>query len=88
MAVAMFTAVFCAEPVSPDFVVGTWICRLGGVLASIGLIAYLLKEPEDAPIKRKLASIHPATDTACPFCEVPLIVGSRSFCPTCEVVRQ
>lgn len=88
MAIAMFTAVFWAEPISPDFMAGGWICRLGGVLASLALFAYLLKEPEESPIKQKLVGITPASDSDCPFCEVPLIIGSRSFCPVCEVARQ
>ncbi len=82
------SAIFWAEPVTPDFVAGSWIFRIGASLGAILLFAHLIRTPKDPSMKERLATIHPATETVCPFCGTQLLMlGSRFSCPVCGVVR-
>jgi hypothetical protein len=83
-----FSAVFWAMPVEPDFVVGSWIFRIGGPIGAILVFAHLLRTPKDPSLTQILATIPPASDTVCPFCRTPLLVAaSGCSCPACGIVR-
>jgi len=81
------SVLFWAAPVTPDFVVGTWIFRLGALVAAALLLLHLLRTDKDPSLKEKLATVQPAADTICPYCGTPLIGGVHWSCPGCGVVR-
>jgi len=84
----LFAMVFWTTPLDPDFVIGTWIFRIGAPIAALLTFAHLRGTPKDVRLKSKLAGVLPAADIVCPFCRTELIVGDRCFCPNCAVVRQ
>ena len=84
----LFAALFWAEPVTPDFVAGTWTFRIGAPAGAVLTLVYLLRTAKEPSLKARLAMIPPAADTVCPFCGTPLLVlASRCSCPGCGVVR-
>ncbi len=84
----LFSAVSWAEPVTPDFVAGTWIFRIGAPVGAVLTLMHLLRTAKEPSLKARLATILPAADTVCPFCGTQLlIIGSQCSCPGCGVVR-
>ena len=83
----MFAAVAWVEPVTQDFVAGTWIMRVGCPLGILLLVYTMVRKRKDASLDQLLAQVHPASDTDCPFCEIPLLVGSTTSCPECGALR-
>jgi predicted RNA-binding Zn-ribbon protein involved in translation (DUF1610 family) len=83
-----FSVASWANPLDSDFVIGTWLMRIGGLVGAVALLVYLLRTPKDLSLAAKLAAIPPASDTVCPFCGAQLlIVSSQCRCPACGVVR-
>ena len=78
---------FWAAPVTPDFVVGSWVFRLGAPVAAVLLLVHLLRSDKDPSLKEKLAAVPPATETICPFCTTPMVGGGHWSCPGCGVER-
>jgi hypothetical protein len=79
---------FWAAPVTPDFVAGAWIIRIGAPLGAILLIVHLVRTPKDVSRAERLRSVPPAADTLCPFCNTELLIlASQCSCPSCGVVR-
>ena len=77
-----------AVPIDRDFVTGSWIFRIGAPLGAILVFAHLLQTPKEPSLKERLATIHPASDTVCPFCGAQLLIlASHCSCPVCGVVR-
>jgi hypothetical protein len=75
-------------PVDHDMAVFSWVCRIGGPIGAVLLLWYLLRMPENASLKSRLALVSPANDTVCPFCGAQLlVVSSQCLCPSCGVVR-
>lgn len=87
LCLVVFSIAFWAMPVLPDSVVGTWSIRLGTSLGAILLFLHLSLARNNASLKKALAKIHPASDSACPFCGTPLLMGAQWSCPMCGVVR-
>lgn len=85
--VGIFGLASWAEPVAPDAATASWLFRLGMPLAALLGLIYLLRSPKDASLKEKLATVQPAADTTCPFCNTPMIGGTRWSCPACHAVR-
>jgi hypothetical protein len=75
------------EPMTAGDEAVTWAFRLGAPLGAVLLIVHLMRSPKEDSLKKKLAAIQPASDTICPFCDVPMICGDRWSCPTCGVAR-
>jgi hypothetical protein len=60
------------------------------VAAPIGAIltlVHLLRTPPDIPLKKLLAEIPPASETLCPFCNMPLVLSAEWKCSGCGVER-
>lgn len=76
-----------SEPVTADSVWFTWACRVGAPLVAFLLLIHLLRSPKELSLKERLAAVQPAMDTICPFCDTPMVGGSRWSCPSCGVVR-
>ncbi len=84
----VFSAAFWSMPVEPDFVTGAWIIRIGAPLGAILTLVHLRRTSKEQSLKEKLATIHPASDTICPFCGTQLLIlASDCSCPVCGVVR-
>ena len=84
----IFGAAFWAMPLTPDILVFGWVFRIAAPLGFLLTLIHLLRAPKDPSLKEKLASIPPASDTACPFCGAALLLlSSQCSCPTCGVVR-
>jgi hypothetical protein len=83
----MFGILSWTEPVTPDSVAFSWICRIGAPLGAILLLVNLLTGPKQTSLKARLSAILPAADILCPFCTTPMISGDRWSCPSCGVVR-
>lgn len=84
----VFSIMFWAAPVMPDFRLGSWLFRIGAPLGAIILLLHLIYTPKETPLKERLGTVHAATDTLCPFCGTQLIVGPLCSCPVCGIVRQ
>jgi hypothetical protein len=80
-------AAFWATPVGPDFVVGSWMFRIGASVGALLTLAYLLKTPKDVSLNDRLARVQLASDGVCPFCQSQLMVSEKCVCPKCAVVR-
>ena len=80
---------FWIIPVDPSFEIGTRVCRIAAPLGVLLLLARLLRALKQPSLRKQLAAIPPAADTACPFCAAPLVTGTeeRWSCPTCGVLR-
>lgn len=80
---------FWAVPADPSFELGTWVCRIAAPVGALVLLVYLLRGLKQPSLRKKLAAIPPAADTVCPFCAVPLAMGTgdRWSCPNCGAVR-
>jgi hypothetical protein len=78
-----------ALPVDSNFGVLSWSLRVAAPAEGSLLLFDLLRGPKEPSLRRNLATIAPATDTACPFCATPLLAGSgtRWSCPQCGAVR-
>jgi hypothetical protein len=86
--VLFFSAAFWAIPVDPDFFAGSWVIRIAGPLGAILILAHLLRTPRDPSLRQLLSTVPPASDTACPFCGVTLLISSTGCaCPLCGVAR-
>ena len=83
----MFALAAWIEPVSEDFALGTWILRLGAPAGATLLLYTLIRKRENPSLAELLARIQPASETTCPFCETPLMLGSTTSCPECGVLR-
>jgi len=84
----LFSAVSWAMPVTPDFVVGSWIFRIAAPVGAILTLVHLLRTKKEPSLMARLATIEPADDTVCPFCGAQLLMlGSQCSCPVCGVVR-
>ena len=83
------SVLFWAVPVDSQFAVGSWICRMAAPAGATLLFIRLLRTSTPLSLRKKLASIPPAADTICPFCSIPLVVGTRErwSCPACNAVR-
>ena len=83
------SVIFWAVPPEPEFAVGSWFCRIAAPAAAMALAVRLLRELRQPSLKKRLASVPPAADTACPFCETVLVTGTggRWSCPACGIVR-
>jgi hypothetical protein len=75
------------EPPPNDFVVGAWLVRLLCPAGAFLLFRYIATKPTDRSLTQKLATIEASTDTMCPFCATPMMVGAGVFCPLCNVRR-
>jgi uncharacterized protein (DUF983 family) len=64
-----------------------WAVRLAATVLAFFLALYLLRSPREVALRKQLAAVSLATDTICPFCGTPLVVGARWSCPGCGVVR-
>jgi len=78
---------FWAAPVTPDFVIGSWIFRLAAPVAAVWLLIHLLLTDKDPSLKEKLAAVPPATELVCPYCATPMVGGAHWSCPACGVAR-
>jgi hypothetical protein len=83
------SVLFWGLPVDSEFAFGSWIGRLGAPAGAIFLVIRLLRTATPLSLRKKLASIPPSADTVCPFCSIPLVVGTvnRWSCPACNAVR-
>jgi len=86
-AIAFFTLASWMAPLTPDMAIGTWVFRFGGIAVAVMLLVHLLRPDKGPSLKERLATVQPATDTICPFCETPLVGGTQWSCPACGVVR-
>ena len=88
IALVIFTGIFWLMPPDPDFSAPwLWLVRIGSSVGVLLLLRHLLKSPPDVRIRDKLKLISPATDTACPFCGMQLMVAEPCYCPGCGAVR-
>ena len=74
----------------PDrgFVIFIWVLRFAAPLGSILTAWHLHRTRYQRSPEGWLAHVAPADDTACPFCNTPLVVLSgRASCPSCGVLR-
>lgn len=78
-----------ALPVDTNFEMLAWGLRVAAPAGGILLLFDLLRTPKDPSLRRNLATIAPATDSVCPFCQTPLFArsGARWTCPQCGAVR-
>jgi hypothetical protein len=84
----VFTLAFWAEPLTPDIRILGWAIRFAAPLAAVLTLIHLLPTTKDLSLKEKLTTVHPASDTVCPFCSSTLLVlSSHCSCPNCGVVR-
>jgi hypothetical protein len=74
-------------PVEADFVIGSWIFRILAPIGAMATFIHLQHTAKDPVLSEKLAGVMPATESVCPFCGVPLMVGSETYCPNCAVFR-
>jgi hypothetical protein len=85
------SAMFWAAPVEgdPDSVLLAWVLRIAAPAGAILLFVYLLRTPRESSLREKLATVPPASEVVCPFCNIPLATGAsaRWSCPNCGVVR-
>jgi hypothetical protein len=82
------SVIFWVVPPDPEFALGTWFCRVAAPAGAIVLLVRILRALKP-PLKKRLATIPPASDTVCPFCRMPLATGAgqRWSCPACGIVR-
>jgi hypothetical protein len=84
----ILTAMFWAVPLTPDVLVPGWVFRIGSPLGAILTLVHLLRAPKDPSLKENLATVPPASDTACPFCgSALLLLSSQCSCPKCGILR-
>jgi hypothetical protein len=86
VSVAMWATPIDSDPESTRL---GWILRIAAPLGSAVLLRHLLRTPKEPSLRARLATIEPAADTLCPFCETPLIsgAGTRWSCTGFGVVR-
>lgn len=84
---ALFAFIFWSGPIPKDFVGGAWAIRIVTTLGALLVFVNLQRTPKDPKLKDMLATIPLATDTECPLCKIPLLVGSQTYCPQCGVQR-
>jgi hypothetical protein len=80
---------FWTVPVDSGSSAISWVIRIVAPVGSILLFIRLVRSRAPFSLRKKLRSIAPAADTICPFCSIPLVVGTgeRWSCPSCNVVR-
>lgn len=86
----ILSGMFWSVPInSEDVAILAWILRIGPLVGAAVLLFQLLTGAQEPSLKERLAEIPPATDSACPFCATPLMVGPSAqwSCPACGVVR-
>jgi hypothetical protein len=79
--------IFWLEPVAPDLVVVTWLIRIFVPLAALFTAVKIIRPTYDPLLNEKLAVLMPAGDLICPFCNVPMMLGAESSCPSCGALR-
>ncbi len=83
----VFSAAFWTIPVEPDIQVLSWAIRIGAPIGALLTLIYLLRTPPDPSLQELLKTVPPTEDSSCPFCHIPLMVGDRTYCPQCLVMR-
>jgi len=84
----MLAGIFWLMPPDPDFSAAwLWLFRIGATVGAVLVFVHLMKSPPDARLKDKLKMVSPASETACPFCGMPLMVAQAYYCPGCGAVR-
>ena len=84
---ALMAVAFWMDPVSPDDAWVWWLFRIGAPLCAVLLVVHLLRAPKEPSLKQRLAAVAPADDMVCPFCNTPLVAGTRWSCPACHAIR-
>jgi hypothetical protein len=83
----ILSAMFWTVPVDPEVSILAWILRIAPLAGAAALLFQVLLDSKEPSLRERLATIPPATDSACPFCATPLMAGERWSCPGCGVVR-
>jgi hypothetical protein len=83
------SVLFWSRPVDSELAIGSWICRIAAPAGATVFLMRAFRGANPFSLRKKLKSIPPTADTICPFCSVPLVVGTgdRWSCPACNVVR-
>ena len=84
----LLTAVFwVVMPAENDDRVMVWVFRIGAPVGAVLTLVYLERTPKEPPLQELLAGVPPADETACPFCNTPLLLVANPYCPKCGVQR-
>jgi hypothetical protein len=86
---AVVGTAFWSMPADPTLGFLSWIFRIVPLGGAVALLINLISTPKEPTLDEKLAAIHPATDSNCPFCTTLLVPGNegRWSCPSCGVER-
>jgi hypothetical protein len=83
----LFSFLAWAVPAEPPDQWLSWVFRIGGPVGSLLLLRHLLRTPKERSLRDGLKNVPPAEEVICPFCNTPLMAGTRWSCPGCGVLR-
>lgn len=63
------------------------LLAIGAPVGAGFTLRHILRTPANTPLKKLLADIPSATETICPFCNMPMVLSSEWKCSGCGVER-